>query len=108
MVGKIMKNHSTLFFRVPPRPVSTISHELYVLHKNALTSVMTVRAAVRSDMEVVEQLVSTLVKPEPLIAAFRSAVFDDESEHRAFLVLSDQTAVGVAGQSRIKTLIVYI
>lgn len=90
------------FVRATPRPVTDFPHELYVLHKNSLMTTMSVRVAVRSDMEVVERLAATLIKPEPLLVSFASAVNDDESEYRAFTFLSDDYTVGVAGTCFVK------
>lgn len=88
------------FVRATPRPVCMFKQELYVLHRNTISSSLEVREAVSSDLSNVEKLVSTIPKQEMFLYNFKMAISGHTEGNDAFIaayvMLNRGSPVGVA------------
>lgn len=87
------------FVRVAPRAMCTYPQEVYVVHRNAINSPMTVRVALRSDLQAVEKLVATIPRQELFLNDFKCAIYSVDSNVKAYVILNEDRHVGVAGET---------
>ncbi|XP_022914624.2 cilia- and flagella-associated protein 61-like [Onthophagus taurus] len=86
-----------IFVRVPPRPKSTFSSELYVVHRNALYGRIRVREAFHGDIPSVERLLQTCYTGDEVLDCFLKVLKNvPDGLQRAFVVFSDTSIIGVA------------
>lgn len=79
------------FVRVTPRPICSFQQELYVLHRNTISSTLFVREMIHSDLNGVEKLIS---KQETFMADFKMAVLQDNCF--GYVMLNGGVPVGIA------------
>lgn len=86
------------FVRVTPRSICTFEQELYVLHRNSISSWLQVREARSYDVAGVQKLVANIPKQRRFLNEFKAAVDGDGQEGfvAAFVMLNSGTPVGVA------------
>lgn len=88
------------FVRVTPRPICIFEQELYVLHRNTISSSLHVREAISHDLRAVETFVSNVPKHETFMADFKMAVGERDGDNyvyvAAYVMLNRDNPIGIA------------
>lgn len=88
-----MRKH---FAKVTPRPNSVFSHELYVLHKNAIMGYLWARVSIPEDKASISKLVTGMNKPAIVEELFKEAVDNKLSLFKAYTFLCETQIIGCA------------
>lgn len=87
------------FARVIPKPNSTFSHELYVLHKSAILGQLSVRVATSEDTAEFNDIVKSIEKFHEVQNLFKEAVDNSSNIYKPYVFFCENQIIGAASNT---------